>query len=102
LERPDLYVLARFLDILYDNRHLKKTNLQMRLGLNYPRFIEYLQWMISHGLVQQRTDEDGTEIYLLSPQRLRHASATSVVDKGNSERDANLTSTNKQVVDKYY
>ena len=40
----------------------------MRLGLNYPRFIEYLQWMMSHGLVQQQTDEDGTEIYLLSPQ----------------------------------
>jgi predicted transcriptional regulator len=40
----------------------------MRLGLNYPRFIEYLQWMSAHGLVQQQTDEDGTEIYLLSSQ----------------------------------
>ena len=100
MERPDLYVLARFLDILYDNRHLKKTNLQMRLGLNYPRFVEYLQWMISHGLVQQQTDEDGTEIYLLSPQGY-DAPATSVLDKGNYVRDANLTSTNKQVVDKY-
>ena len=63
-----MYVLARFLDILYDNRHLEKTNLQMRIGLNYPRFIEYLQWMISHGLVQQQTDGDGIETYLLSPQ----------------------------------
>lgn len=40
----------------------------MRLGLNYPRFIEYLQWMISHGLVQQQADQDGTEIYQLTPQ----------------------------------
>jgi hypothetical protein len=24
--------------------------------------------MTSHGLVEQKTDEDGTEIYLLSPQ----------------------------------
>ena len=68
MERPDLYVLARFLDILYDNKHLKKTNLQMRLGLNYPRFVEYLQWMISHGLVHQLTDEEGIEIYQLTQQ----------------------------------
>lgn len=40
----------------------------MRLGLNYPRFIEYLQWMISHELVQQQTDLDGTEMYQLSTQ----------------------------------
>jgi hypothetical protein len=30
--------------------------------------MEYLQWMISHGLVQQQTDGDGIETYLLSPQ----------------------------------
>ena len=41
MERPDLYVLARFLDILYQNGRMKKTNLQNRVGLNYPRFIEY-------------------------------------------------------------
>ncbi len=68
LERPDLYVLARFLDILYLNRRLKKTNLQMRVGLNYPRFKEYLDWMTSHGLVEQSVDEDGTELYGLSMQ----------------------------------
>jgi len=68
LERPDLYVLSRFLDILYDNKKLKKTNLQMRVGLNYPRFIEYLQWMISHGFIQQQTDEEGTEVYTLTQQ----------------------------------
>jgi len=48
---------------------MKKTNLQMRVGLNYPRFIEYLEWVVSHGLVQ-RKDEDGTELYGLSPQGL--------------------------------
>jgi predicted transcriptional regulator len=69
LERPDLYVLARFLDILYQNgRRLKKTNLQMRVGLNYPRFIEYLDWMISHGFVERQIDEGGSELYSLSPQ----------------------------------
>ena len=55
LERPDLYVLARFLDILYENgQPMKKTNLQMRTGLNYVRFSEYFDWMISHGFVQKQ------------------------------------------------
>ncbi len=70
LERPDLYVLARFLDALYDNgQPMKKTNLQMRVGLNYPRFMEYLEWLVSHGFVQQK-DEGGAELYSLSTQGL--------------------------------
>ena len=68
MERPDLYVLARFLDILYQNGRMKKTNLQNRVGLNYPRFIEYLEWMISHGFVDHQTEEDGSDLYSLSPQ----------------------------------
>ena len=68
MERPDLYVLARFLDILFESgQPMKKTNLQMRVGLNYPRFVEYLEWMVSHGFVKQ-TVEEGTELYSLSPQ----------------------------------
>jgi predicted transcriptional regulator len=68
LERPDLYVLARFLDVLFDNAQpMKKTNLQMRVGLNYPRFVEYLGWLVSHGFVKQ-TVEEGTELYSLSQQ----------------------------------
>jgi predicted transcriptional regulator len=70
LERPDLYVLARFLDILYESgQPMKKTNLQMRTGLNYSRFSEYFEWMTSHGFVQKK-EEDGTELYSLSPQGL--------------------------------
>ena len=69
MERPDLYVLARFLDILYQNgRRMKKTNLQNRVGLNYPRFIEYLEWMVSHGFVERQTDETASDLYALSPQ----------------------------------
>ena len=42
MERPDLYVLARFLDVLHSSgQPMKKTNLQMRVGLNFPRFMEY-------------------------------------------------------------
>jgi predicted transcriptional regulator len=71
MERPDLYVLARFLDTLYENgQPMKKTNLQMRVGLNYPRFTAYFEWLISHGFLQQRDDEDGSQLYSLSPQGL--------------------------------
>ena len=70
LERPDLYVLARFLDILYENgQPMKKTNLQMRTGLNYVRFTEYFDWLISHGFLK-RQEEEGAEVYSLSPQGL--------------------------------
>ena len=70
MERPDLYVLARFLDTLYSNNQpMKKTNLQMKVGLNYPRFMEYLEWMVSHGFLQ-RKDDDGTDLYALSQQGL--------------------------------
>jgi predicted transcriptional regulator len=70
LERPDLYVLARFLDILYENGGpMKKTNLQMRVGLNYPRFMEYFEWLLTHRFVQRR-DEDNAELYSLSPEGL--------------------------------
>jgi predicted transcriptional regulator len=58
LEKPDLYVVARFLDIIYRNGPaMKKTNIQMLLGVNYPRFIEYLEWLLAHGLVGERVDE---------------------------------------------
>jgi len=70
VERPDLYVVARFLDSLYESgRPMKKTNLQMKVGLNYPRFMEYFEWMVSHGLVASRV-EDGAEVLFLSPQGL--------------------------------
>lgn len=70
MERPDLYVLARFLDILYENgRPMKKTNLQMRTGLNYVRFTQYFEWMTSHGFMRKQ-EEDGTEVYSLSPEGL--------------------------------
>jgi predicted transcriptional regulator len=74
LERPDLYVLARFLDVLHESgQPMKKTNLQLRVGLNYPRFMEYLEWLISHGFVLQKKDEESNgsgELYSLSPQGL--------------------------------
>jgi predicted transcriptional regulator len=47
---------------------VKKTNLQNRVGLNYPRFTEYLEWMISHEFVERQRDETGSELFSLSPE----------------------------------
>jgi predicted transcriptional regulator len=59
LEKPDLYVVARFLDIMYRNGSaMKKTNIQMLLGVNYPRFMEYLDWLLKHDLVSESFDEE--------------------------------------------
>jgi predicted transcriptional regulator len=69
LEKPDLYVVARFLDIMYKNGPaMKKTNIQMLLGLNYPRFIEYLDWLLKHNLVVETFDEAKQEKIVLTPK----------------------------------
>jgi predicted transcriptional regulator len=70
LEKPDLYVVARFLDIMYRNGSaMKKTNIQMLLGVNYPRFMEYLEWLLKHDLVSEGFDEeDKSEKIRLTPK----------------------------------
>ena len=69
MEKPDLYVVARFLDIMYRNGPaLKKTNIQMLLGLNYGRFIEYLDWLLERQLVAEKIDEEEGERIVLTPK----------------------------------
>jgi predicted transcriptional regulator len=69
LEKPDLYVVARFLDIMYRNGSgMKKTNIQMLLGINYPRFMEYLEWLLKHELVAESIDEEKAERIRLTPK----------------------------------
>jgi predicted transcriptional regulator len=49
LLKPDLYVVARFLDVLWwDSVGMKKTPLQMSVGLNYQTFLKYLDWLEKH------------------------------------------------------
>jgi predicted transcriptional regulator len=67
--KPDLYVVARFLDIMYRNGSgMKKTNIQMLLGVNYPRFMEYLEWLLNHNLVSSGLDEEQAERIKLTPK----------------------------------
>ena len=67
MDKPDLYVVARFLDILYEQgTPMKRTNIQMRLGVNYPRFTEYLEWLQSKGFVARSAGSDVGEVYSLT------------------------------------
>ena len=73
MEKPDLYVVARFLDIMFSNgSSMKKTNIQMLLGVNYPRFMEYLEWLLKCYLVAVSLDEEGTERIKLTSRGLIH------------------------------
>jgi predicted transcriptional regulator len=48
---------------------MKKTNIQMLLGLNYPRFMEYLEWLLKHELVAGSLDEEQkVERTILTPK----------------------------------
>ncbi|MGH2638340.1 MAG: winged helix-turn-helix domain-containing protein, partial [Rhabdochlamydiaceae bacterium] len=37
---------------------IRRTNIQMLLGLNYSRFTEYLDWVVAHGLIVEITNDD--------------------------------------------
>lgn len=52
LDRPDLYVVARFLERLWrDQRPHRKTDLQLAVRLNYSVYKKYLDWMEHKGLI---------------------------------------------------
>ncbi len=66
LEKPDLYVIARFVEVLHRKGAMKKTNLQMSTGLNYSAFLRYLEWSMQHQLVEITIDEGEGELVKLS------------------------------------
>jgi predicted transcriptional regulator len=63
LERPDLYVVARFLERLWrDGRPHRKTDLQLAVRLNYNVYRKYLDWMAAKDLIHVGTAEQGERI----------------------------------------
>lgn len=53
MEKPDLYVVARFLERLWrDPRPHRKTDLQLAVRLNYNVYKKYLDWMSEKGLIE--------------------------------------------------
>jgi predicted transcriptional regulator len=53
MERPDLYVVARILERLWDeDSPMLRTRLQIASNVNYDVFSRYLDWMLAKGLVE--------------------------------------------------
>lgn len=61
-ERPDLFVVARFLERLWrEGGPMRKTRLQVAANVNYDVFAKYLAWLEARGLVTLEDDPDGHE-----------------------------------------
>src|SRR5213076_3452323 len=59
MERPDLYVVARILDRLWEtDGPMLRTHLQVGSNVNYDILVRYLDWMREHGLISL-DDGDG-------------------------------------------
>ncbi len=59
-ERPDFFVVARFLERLWrEGDPMLKTRLQVAANVNYDVFAKYLAWLESRGLVTVEDNPDG-------------------------------------------
>ena len=72
-QRPDLYVVARFLDKLWHEEgttppRWTKTQLQSAVGLNYDLFQRYLADLEQRGLVTVRPGERGEKLVVMAEQ----------------------------------
>ncbi len=50
--KPDLYVIARIINVLKERGRLKKTELATITGVAYDRLSKYAEWMIERGLLK--------------------------------------------------
>ncbi len=69
--RPDLYVVARFLDALWTPPEgfppeMTRARLQAATRLNYDIFRSYLEKMLAKGLVVERAGKDGKTVVKLT------------------------------------
>lgn len=61
-DRPDLFVVARFLERLWrEGESMLKTRLQVAANVNYDVFAKYLAWLQARGLVLLENNPDGHE-----------------------------------------
>ncbi len=68
LDRPDLYVVARILDCLWQSPEpMLRTRLQVAANVNYDIFARYLDWMRERNLVELEDSSDGHVRVRLSP-----------------------------------
>jgi len=69
LDRPDLFIVVRIFEALRANSNrLRKTQLQMRSGINYTIFLRYLQYLLDRQLVCVVSDSPSGEWVELTSQ----------------------------------
>ncbi len=69
LDRPDLYVVARFLDQLREpDTTYTRSQLQMAVRLNWDLFKRYLHFLEGRGFLVVRPNPDGQEIVRLTKE----------------------------------
>lgn len=69
MEKPDLYVVARFLERLSEaETPPRKTDLQLQVRVNYSIFQRYLAWLAAKGFLLVGPDADGAERIHLTPK----------------------------------
>lgn len=60
MDRPDLYVVARILDCLWEAESpMLRTHLQVAANVNYDILTRYLDWMDERNLIVLENSEDG-------------------------------------------
>ncbi|HKM59410.1 MAG TPA: winged helix-turn-helix domain-containing protein [Candidatus Bathyarchaeia archaeon] len=55
--KPDLYVVARIINVLKNKGRIKRTELATSTGVAYDRLTKYVDWMNQEGLL--KIDEEG-------------------------------------------
>lgn len=78
MEKPDLYVVARFLERMHESADPPlKTELQLKVRVNYTIFQRYLAWLAAKQYLRIDAGPDGNERVHLTPKG-RDAYATLV------------------------
>ena len=69
--RPDLYVVARFLEkLLAKGGARRKTELQMAVGLNFNVYTKYLAWLESKDLIRIQEKDERLKYISITPKGL--------------------------------
>ena len=55
--KPDLYVIARIINVLKEKRMMNRTALATSTGLAYDKLVNYLSWMSERKFIE--IDDDG-------------------------------------------
>jgi len=67
--KPDLYVVARFLEkLIATGGQRRKTELQMAVGLNFNVYSKYLDWLESKNLIHTVEEDERSKWVSLTPK----------------------------------